>query len=403
MNEFQKSVLKALITKYENSVLSREGSQRSISIALTTKDKVLEKYAALDSYKYSEKYTQDLRELEAKGYVFPIFDKYDAFQEVDLNLDCVNEVYQAIGAENPKLVCSKYIRFLSSYNTDGFLKEYISNLIEKIRTTFRVPKKLESISDLKIVFDLVGLVKSQEDDIMERDFSIKYLGDSKKFADYRNRVCHLIFDNDPEYPYSDEEFHVDRVLSYFNITKNSSAVIVRNNLKFRIHNQVIDLNDYQHDFYLSDESIRDMEILDSAFDKVITIENLTSFRKYHDKDAIIIYLAGFNNHTKQMLLKKLYEKYPDKKYLHFSDIDCGGFLIFNHLVESTGIPFMPLHMDVEELKESSVVLKPLTQNDVSRLNKLLVNEKFSCFKDVIEYMLSIGKKLEQESLDELLN
>ena len=98
--------------------------------------------------------------------------------------------------------------------------------------------------------------------------------------------------------------------------------------------------------------IKSVRLLDSAVSKVITVENLTSFYAMNDKSAVIIYLAGFHNHTKQSLLLKIYEKYPNAEYLHFSDIDAGGFLIFNNLVEKTGIPFKPYRMNVDELKSN---------------------------------------------------
>lgn len=402
MNDFQKSVLNALIDKYEKSVLSKEGSERDISIKLDSKDSALKKYDAIDSYKYSEQYNQDIKELDSLGYIHGIFNKFDKFQSLLLNLDCVDNIYRILQRENPKTKCEEYISFLNSYECTGFLKEYVQSIVDKIKCTYRVPKTLPPIEEMKNVLDIVQLMGKQDEEIMERDFSIKYLGDSKIFATLKSRACKIISENDPEYPYSDEEFDVDRILSYYNITKNSSTALIKNNLCFKVHNQVIDLNSFGHIFYLSDEAIKDMQMLDSDFKKVITVENLTTFKQYQDDDAVIIYLAGFNNHTKQMLLKKIYEKYPGMEYFHFSDIDCGGFLIFNHLVESTGIPFKPLHMSVEDMNDSDIVLKPLTLNDVARLKKMSADPRFKQFWPVISYMLIVGKKLEQEALDHIL-
>ena len=175
--------------------------------------------------------------------------------------------------------------------------------------------------------------------------------------------------------------------------------MVKNNLVLKINNSIIDLNDLGYELSLSDEMIKSVSLLDSAFSKVITVENLTSFYAMNDKSAVIIYLAGFHNHTKQSLLLKIYEKYPNAEYLHFSDIDAGGFLIFNNLVEKTGIPFKPYRMNVDELKSNLNNLKRLTENDIKRLNKMKNDEKFSYFHDVISYMLENGVKLEQELLD----
>ena len=95
---------------------------------------------------------------------------------------------------------------------------------------------------------------------------------------------------------------------------------------------------------------------------------------------------------------KVYEKYPKAQYFHFGDIDAGGFLIFNNLIEKTGIPFIPYRMSVNELKQNHN-LKQLTENDKKRLKGLLLDSRFALFKDVIEYMLDNNVKLEQEILD----
>ena len=162
---------------------------------------------------------------------------------------------------------------------------------------------------------------------------------------------------------------------------------------------IIDLDRLRFEYSLSDEMIKNLEIINSNVTKVITVENLTSFYSLNDKDAVIIYLAGYHNHTKQALLMKIYSRYPDAEYLHFGDIDAGGFWIYHILKEKTNIPFVPYRMNVSELIENRSSLKKLSDNDTKRLNKMLSDNRFDIFKDTIEYMLNNNVKLEQELLD----
>lgn len=74
-------------------------------------------------------------------------------------------------------------------------------------------------------------------------------------------------------------------------------------------------------------------------------------------------------------------------------------MIFNNLLEKTGIQFVPFKMRVKELIENKNKLKNLTSTDKKRLNKMLTDSKFSVFSDVISYMLENNVKLEQEILD----
>lgn len=105
------------------------------------------------------------------------------------------------------------------------------------------------------------------------------------------------------------------------------------------------------------------------------------------------------NELSEALLKKIYSKYPNAEYLHFSDIDAGGFWIYQTLKEKTGIPFVPYRMNEEELISNKNNLKKLTENDKKRLNKMLLDNRFEVFKDTIKYMLVNNVKLEQEILD----
>ena len=86
---------------------------------------------------------------------------------------------------------------------------------------------------------------------------------------------------------------------------------------------------------------------------------------------------------------------PEVSFFHFGDIDAGGFYIFEHLRQQTGVDFKPYHMDRETLLQYRRYTKKLTENDRKRLKKLVCGR----FKDVIDYMLEHDCKLEQEAID----
>jgi hypothetical protein len=228
----------------------------------------------------------------------------------------------------------------------------------------------------------------------KRDFSVKYLGDSKLFESIQGKIIKIIKNFD-----SNEYDNDDDVLAEYNIIKNSSYALVKNNLILSINKSIINLNDLGFELSLSDEMIDSLIINDCNVTKVITVENLTTFYGLDDKDAVIIYLAGFHNHTKQKLLLKIYEKFPEANYYHFSDIDAGGFLIYNNLKKKTQIPFIPYRMDINELVNNKDSLKGLTENDRKRLEKMLTEKDFEVFYNTINYMLENNVKLEQEILD----
>ena len=80
------------------------------------------------------------------------------------------------------------------------------------------------------------------------------------------------------------------------------------------------------------------------------------------------------------------------------DIDWGGFEIFIHLKNMTGIDFVPFKMGIDELRKHKNECISLTEDDRRKLELLLQNPDAKVFYPIIEFMLRNGYKLEQESL-----
>ena len=394
IKNFEKNLLTKLLDKYEKSKLSKGGPSKNRSIKLTTKDDVLSTYTSFDSYKYTDDNDAIIRKLERQGFIKAEFNN-DSFKSLTLNLDNVDEIYNYLGRKKPSEELNSIKKVLSKFSFENFLGLFINDINHYIDEKYDYPKMYFSDSvQLNLILNIFTKMFELTDDIKKRDFSVKYLGDSKLFESVEGRIIKIIKDYDGNNYDSDVD-----VLAAYNIVKNSSYALVKNNLILKINNLVINLNDLGYEMSLSDEMIKSLILLDSNVTKVITVENLTSFYSLNDKDAVIIYLAGFHNHTKHDLLLKIYNKFPNAEYLHFSDIDAGGFLIFNNLVEKTMIPFKPYRMGIEELQGNLDKAKKLTENDKRRLNKMLMDERFVLFFNVIKFMLESNVKLEQEVLD----
>ena len=394
MTSFEKDLLNELLDIYEKSKLSKGGTKINRKIKLDTKNKSLKSYTKNDSFKYVDENNKIIHKLEDLGFINATYDN-ETFKYLTLNLENVDKIYDYLKRNKPSDELEKIKEVIKKYKFNNFVDTFLNDVLLKINEKYEYPKTyFKDSNELDLILKSFEGINSLNEEIKERDFSVKFLGDSKIFSSIKNKVIKIIKDYDP-YGYLED----DDVLSNFNIVKNSSYVLIKNNLKFKINNQIIDLNDLKYEFSLSDSMIKSMEILDIKCKKIITVENLTSFYSFNDNDYLVIYLAGFHNHTKQELLKKIYEKYPSLEYYHFSDIDAGGFLIYMNLKEKTKIPFNPYKMSIEELENNKNNLKELTQNDIHRLELLKNDPKFIIFKDVIEYMLLNNVKLEQEILD----
>ena len=395
MNKLVNELLNDLLDKYEGSVLSKGGSDKNIKIKFTTKNSILKKYVDLESYKYVDDIDKAVAIVEQLGFI-NVERKHDGtFVSLELNLNKVKDVYAYLDRKSRDQVNGEIIELLTSYEWSGIYQSFKEGIIDSINEKYTFPKKyFDSYDQLKDICRSLDAISLLVDDIKERDFSIKTFGDSKKFSSIKSKISSILRD------YSKDEYEDDDdVLSDFHIVKNSTYVLVKGSLVFKLRDQIIDLSKLGFECSLSDEMIKELELVDCSFSKVITVENLTTFYGFDEVDALIVYLAGFHNHTKQRLLTKLYSAKPKAEYFHFGDIDAGGILIYQNLCVKTGIPFKPYYMFYANAADKKKYLKPLTEHDRARLQLMLKNMSMIQFADTIKWMLDNNAKLEQESFD----
>jgi hypothetical protein len=127
----------------------------------------------------------------------------------------------------------------------------------------------------------------------------------------------------------------------------------------------------------------------------MTIENLTSFNRVRGTDVFFLYLSGYHNSAKQMLLRKIFNQNQSKNilYYHFGDIDPDGFYILENLRKKTEIDFKPYCMDVKSLEKYRNYTKSFESNDIKKAESLIAVGKHV---DIATYMLNNKIKLEQE-------
>lgn len=393
MERLEEEILKKLLSQLEKYQRQNDFQTRQRPIRLSIKDHVF------DGYRNNENGTLELvlSRLEEEGFV-SLHKTQGFFDYLDLNLDDtkISEIYSQLGRTNPagkkneylnelKGCLQKYDSELAHSFEDEMIKRLEQGKLANVETYF---SSTEELHNLCKVLDAMDRLDSE---ILERNFSSKTVGDSKVFTALRNHLAKIIREFSDE-PFDDD----DDPIEAYGILKNTSLAAIKGKAVIKVGNQEIDLSKLGQPMFLNDESIKNMKIESIRTDKLMTIENLTTFNTVNG-DFLYIYLGGFHNKVRRDLILKMKEEKPSLNCYHFGDIDAGGFYILNHLREKTGIEFKPYHMGIPELQEYKKYCKPLTQNDVKRLKKMLQEERFKEFYDVFECMLTNNEKLEQEA------
>ena len=240
---------------------------------------------------------------------------------------------------------------------------------------------------------LIAITKLDKETYI-RNFSTALFKDSKKFQkEFKSIIESILFD------YTDEVLEKDKILEFYNLYENPTYVLIKGNVVMHFETSVIDVSEMPDGIALSNASLEKIKRIIVNADKVITVENLTTYHDADEDNSIHIYLGGYHNYSKQMLLGKIYSDNKSKAYFHMGDLDVYGFLILENLKEKTGIPFMPLMMDVKTLERfyKAGMYKDLTTTD----KKVILEKKDTkliAYTDVLMFMLDNNCKVEQESI-----
>ena len=188
-------------------------------------------------------------------------------------------------------------------------------------------------------------------------------------------------------------------MGFYNLYENPTYVLIKGNVVIQFDSSVINVVEMPDGIALSNASLEKIKKITVKASKVITVENLTTYHDSDEGDSVHIYLGGYHNHSKQILLEKIYVDNKNSAYFHKGDLDVYGFLILENLKEKTGIPFAPLMMDVATLEKfyQAGLYKELTASDVKVIGGKR-NTKLAAYADVLQFMLDHNCKVEQESI-----
>jgi hypothetical protein len=383
---YEKKILNALLDKYENSksFIGDNKVKQKFTIVIPN---IFSKYDDDSEYETFVQINESISKLVELTFIEAKVHKNGVYSKVVMNMDKLTRIYEYV-ERIPKTDINKELEILlgeyTNHNCD-VLASFAAEQLERLKTNKGIKYYDGNIVNFKNLLYAIEVAYKNQNEIYIRDFSIRLFKDSKKFETIVDKFKNLLF----EYGDFSEK---DIILDELNIIKTPTYVSIKGAAKIYLQEQVLDLSAIKGDIAFSTNSLKEISRVEIYGCKVITVENLTSFHTIEDADALIIYLGGFHNTIRRKFIELIYKDNPNMKYLHFGDIDAGGFLIYEHLREKTGVQFERYHMDIPTLEKHKPYWRKLTLNDKKRLSKFKNKEYY----DVIEYMLGCNCKLEQE-------
>lgn len=381
------NILNYLLDKYERSKFFVENReiQRKISVKIT---KIFPKYDDEAEYHLFTEVNNAVQILESKNFIQVSRKKNGIISSIALNTDKLHEIYLFASRKPKSETNQQLLALLENYsNKNEILASFCQTQAEKIKKNQKVELFSGDFTEYASILKAVSELYQLEEETYMRDFSVRIFGDSKAFEKIKSKVISLLF-HYGDFPQE------ETILEELNLMKNPGHVYLKGACKISVNGQMIDFSQLNADIAISSILLDHINSIEVIGNKVITIENLTTFNRFCEENAMMIYLGGYHNTHRRNFIRKLYTQNSDVTYYHYGDIDAGGFYILLHLRNKTGIHFQPYHMDISTLKQYSDLTKPLTDNDRKRLHHLIDSE----FSEVIQYMLENDCKLEQEAI-----
>jgi len=391
--------LSLLLQRYENSVTYK--GMNKVNQSFTCKpDEIFSDYHADETaVEDAEAFDCDMKELELNGLIRLFYGRGE-IQKIVLCTDKIDLCRKVVGMEDKAAYFQRQKEILRQYHGRSELLQTICDgQIERLEKF----KRQNIISDDQFFEDVLkGIiaVTENEDECMEREFSVRCFGDSKHFEQHlKNAVCkQLILYS--EYGKEiieryDKNYRNDAVLACYQIERNPSYIYMKGSGIITLADKTyIPLSD---DFAIaiSSQALKQIRHIYIQTDTVMTIENLTSYHRLSCEGRFLIYLSGYHNHVKTTFLKLIARDNDVKYWRHFGDIDPDGFQILQNLKEKTGLPFSPAYMSIQELERYRKSWKKLNIHDRETANRLIKN---GCFTDVLTFCVEHSCKLEQESI-----
>ena len=385
-----------LLDVYENSVTYKGQNIKNQSFAIKP-EKIFYEYNG--DYTDQDEVNQFNREMQSlMEFEFVILD-YErgipVISKIKLNTNLINEIYSVLKREDITVKRNREIKMYTQYMgvhdiMDAFCKTPVQRL--------NYYKDAKYTSDIAInILKLLKYVLGNNSDIMERELSVAVLGDTKLFEkSYKSRICSIIEEyGELELDLSvlDKKEKEKAILEEYQVFSNPSYIFFKGNVDiYYVDGNSISVTPDNPIAILS-EAIARIEMIKVNSNRIVTVENLTSYNRINDNKSTFIYLSGYHNTAKQRFVKKIAENNSGISWFHFGDIDPDGYYILKNLVEKTGIAFVPLYMDVQQLINCKQYCKPLEKNDMVKANSLL---KIHFYDEVMEFMLANNCKLEQE-------
>jgi hypothetical protein len=270
----------------------------------------------------------------------------------------------------------------------------------------RLPADPREREDLLRALCFIGQMEEMEEtEILERVFSIRCFGDSKRFEKtVRSRLLGILskyLDDDGE------EINGENLLARIGIAKYPEQFEFCGNVAICIDTKIIDFSPLTHGAALNSTDLKRAKIrIAPEVTRILTIENRANYVDYLSKEKqdnqLAVYHGGQFSPAKGIFFKALTNSDASvsagRSWYHWGDIDYGGFSMLARLRREIKPDIIPYRMNEAELRNHTALTNPFSKTYLKKLYALKQHPELADCFSCIDYMIEHKIRLEQEAL-----
>jgi len=400
-----RSILDALLDQFEQPNRRRVARVR-------VNERQHHDYFHADDFAVRRDVNEALRRLADQGCLLLHWRRWEEgawLDKVDLIAERAGEIYELLGRAplGEREAMLRRLLAAQSPQAGGSIEWHIDFLAWTQRQldahTSVAPLKLSSDDDdLRWNRDLLaalGALAQLPAPMLERKFSVRLFGDSKRFEELRGAVVKVLRRHNPESAgYGDDD---KALLRAHQLDRAPEYAPVAGPLALRIEDQLIDVSRFAPSVALSAAMLRKAAVAGCPARAVVTVENLTSFTEFaaaKPASVLAIYTGGFASPTIISLLRGVRAAHPGLPFFHWGDLDAGGLRILAHLRKHLG-EIEPLAMDAATFDAYRKHARPLGKDEREALAQLRGQAQLADCAALIDRLIETNEKLEQEAVE----
>lgn len=354
--DYQNYILQRLLKKYEESKAFSDPTQARRVSFHPAKERELER--RMENADDKDAFLAALADLEARGmlrYDWQKFERGNLVDTVWLRFDdeaVLAEAYRLAGLTPLRrtldAVERALVEALDAAQHAAWVRQFYADMLLHLREKH---KPLSLLPDEKAARDLIGALRLIEEndgeEIMERVFSLRCYGDTKYFEKHvKNRLVAVLkaYLNGG----STEGFDKEEALTQIGIVKWPELMEFCGPLCLCLPGGVErDYGGERYGSYLSGKTVATATHWHAkSVRRVLFIENKANYTWYLEKEyrgeELVVYHGGDYSLVRGRFFKLLVQAVdPTVEFLHWSDIDLGGFRMFLRLKENIAPALRP--------------------------------------------------------------